>query len=171
MTTADRQGNHRLGPRRSFCIPAREAVVPIVSATPPDLEAIVALLDAVGLPHDDLTDAALRHFRVLRREGKIQGSVGVEPVGEAALLRSLAVRPAERGQGHGQALVRSAEAHARDQGIDTLYLLTTTAADFFAALDYERIARDAVPSAVAQTDEFDRLCPRTASCMQKSLIP
>ena len=145
--------------------------MPIVSASPSDLNAIVALLDAVGLPHDDLTDAGLRHFRVLRRKGEIHGSVGIEPVGTAALLRSLAVRPAERGEGHGQALVQSAEAHARDQGIDTLYLLTTTAADFFAGLGYERIARDTVPSSVAQTDEFDRLCPRTATCMQKSLIP
>lgn len=145
--------------------------MPIVAASPSDLDPIIALLDAVELPHDDLIDAAVPHFHVLRRDGTIHGCVGIELVGDAALLRSLAVRPAERGEGHGQALVRSAEAHARDQGVGTLYLLTTTAADFFADLGYERIARDTVPAAVAQTDEFDRLCPRTATCMQKSLIP
>jgi amino-acid N-acetyltransferase len=142
----------------------------VVAATPTDADAIVALLDAVDLPHDDLTAAALRHFRVLRRDGTLVGMVGIEPAGSGGLLRSLAVRPAERGRGHGRALVRDAEAYARQQGLDALYLLTTTAAGFFADLGYEQIARDTVPPAIAQTDEFDRLCPRTARCMQKSLI-
>lgn len=144
--------------------------MPIVAARPSDLTAVVSLLDAVGLPHDDLTEAALQHVRVLRRDGTICGVVGVEPAGTAALLRSLAVRPLAQGQGAGRALVRDAEAYAREQGIETLYLLTTTAADFFAELGYERISRDAVPRRVAQTAEFERLCPSTAPCMRKSLI-
>jgi amino-acid N-acetyltransferase len=141
----------------------------ITPAAPSDLDDIVALLDAVDLPHEDLTDASLRHFRVLRREGRLCGVVGLEPAGSAALLRSLAVPPSERGQGYGRALVRDAEAYGRAQGIDGLYLLTTTAAEFFAALGYEFISRDDVPSAIARTEEFNRLCPDTAPCMQKSL--
>lgn len=144
--------------------------MPISSATASDRAAVVSLLDATGLPHEDLSDAALRHFRVLRRDGAVCGVVGIEPAGSAALLRSLAVRPGDRGQGIGRALVRAAEEHAQAQGIDALYLLTTTAADFFAALGYNRVSRDAVPAAIAQTDEFDRLCPATATCMQKTLI-
>jgi amino-acid N-acetyltransferase len=142
----------------------------IAAASVSTLDEVVALLDAVGLPHDDLTEAALRHFRVLRDDGRMCGVVGVEPVGASALLRSLAVRPSERGNGYGHALVRAAEAYAREQGVGTLYLLTTTAPDFFAGLGYERMNREEVPPAIAQTDEFDRLCPRTAACMQKSLI-
>jgi amino-acid N-acetyltransferase len=145
--------------------------MPIAPATASDQDAVVALLDDADLPHADLTPAALQHFRVLRRDGRLLGVVGIEPVGTAGLLRSLAVRPSARGQGHGRALVQDAEAYARTQDVDTLYLLTTTAAAFFAALGYERTSRDAVPPALAQTDEFARLCPRTATCMQKSLIP
>lgn len=144
--------------------------MPIVPATPSDFDAVVALLDAVDLPYDDLTNTSLHHFRVLRRAKALCGVVGLEPVGSAALLRSLAIQPSKRGQGYGQALVREAEAYGRAQGIDTLYLLTTTAASFFAALDYESIARDSVPPSIAQTDEFNRICPSTATCMQKSLI-
>jgi len=144
--------------------------MPIVSAAATDRDAVGALLDAAGLPHDDLTDAALQSFWVLRHRGRLDGVVGLELYGPAALLRSLAVRPSRRGEGHGHALVRCAEAHAREQQVRTLYLLTTTAAGFFAGLGYEQMARDAVPPAIAQTDQFDRLCPQTATCMQKSLI-
>jgi amino-acid N-acetyltransferase len=145
--------------------------MPITSAAPSDLNAVVALLDTVGLPHEDLTEASLQHFQVLRREQTVCGVVGLEPAGSSALLRSLAVHPSIRGQGYGQALVQKAEAHGHEQNVDSLYLLTTTAADFFTDLGYERIARDGVPDAVAQTEEFNRLCPDTAACMQKSLIP
>lgn len=137
-------------------------------ATSDDRTAIVALLEAAGLPHD-LPKEILPEFRVLRVEGSVRGVVGLEPVGQTALLRSLAVDPAVQGQGYGTALVREAEAHAREQGLDVLYLLTTTAAGFFAELGYKPAARAEVPSAIAQTDEFARLCPDTATCMQKSL--
>lgn len=140
-----------------------------VAAAASDLDAIVDLLDAAGLPHDDLTAAALQHFRVVRRDGGLVGVVGIEPAGSGGVLRSLAVRPSARGQGYGRALVRNAETYARSLNLRTLYLLTTTATGFFAELGYERISRDTVPPAIAQTDEFDRLCPRTAACMQKSL--
>jgi amino-acid N-acetyltransferase len=144
--------------------------MPIVAADATDRDAITALLDAVGLPHDDLTESALQHFRVLRTGGGLGGVVGIEPYGAAALLRSLAVQPARRGEGHGRALVRDVEAYARRQDVRTLYLLTTTAAGFFADLGYAPTDRDDVPAAIAQTAEFDRLCPDTAPCMQKSLI-
>jgi amino-acid N-acetyltransferase len=143
--------------------------MPIAPATASDREVLIALLDAADLPHEDLVDADLRHFRVLRRDGTVRGVVGIEPAGSAALLRSLVVRPADRGQGIGQALVRAAEGCARGQDIEALYLLTTTAADFFAALGYDAISREEVPVAIARTDEFERLCPATATCMQKAL--
>lgn len=142
----------------------------IVPATLRDRAPIVDLLDTAGLPHEDLSGEMLSHFRVLRLHGAVRGVVGLEPVGRAALLRSLAVHPDARGQGHGSALVRTAETHAQSENVHTLYLLTTTAARFFQGRGYEPIPRDAVPSPIARTDEFSRLCPDSATCMQKSLI-
>ncbi|PQJ34468.1 hypothetical protein BSZ35_07525 [Salinibacter sp. 10B] len=144
--------------------------MPIVPATSADRPSIVDLLSRVGLPHDDLSNNLLSHFCVLRTNGVVQGTVGLEPVERAALLRSLAVHPNVRGQGHGTALVQAAEAHARTQNLHTLYLLTTTAAPFFRDRGYTPHPRNAVPSPIAQTDEFSRLCPDSAVCMQKSLI-
>ena len=144
--------------------------MPIVSASSSDRTSIVDLLDAAGLPHDDLSDDLLSHFCVLRSQGAVRGVVGLEPIGRVALLRSLAVHPSTQEQGYGSALVQAAETQGRSQGVETLYLLTTTAASFFQKRGYDSISRDNVPPAIAQTNEFSQLCPDTATCMQKSLI-
>lgn len=144
--------------------------VSITSAAPRDLSTIAALLEEADLPRVDLSPSDLSHFRVLRSEEDLQGVVGLEPVGREALLRSLVVQPEVRGQGYGRALVRDAEAYARRQDIEALYLLTTTAAEFFATLGYERVSRGDVPRTIAQTAEFRELCPATAVCMHASLV-
>ncbi len=140
-----------------------------MTATAFDLRAVTALLDEAGLPHADLTPAHLAHFRVLRDGDALVGVVGLEVCGEAALLRSLAVAPGRRGEGLGGRLVDVAEAHARTLGVDTLYLLTTTAAAFFAARGYAVTDRAAVPDAIAATAEFAAMCPASAVCMTRRL--
>lgn len=140
-----------------------------MTATAFDFRTVMALLDEAGLPHADLTPTHLAHFRVLRDGDDLVGVVGLEVYGEAALLRSLAVAPGRRGEGLGGRLVDAAEAHARTLGVDTLYLLTTTAADFFAARGFAVTDRAAVPEAIAGTHEFAALCPASAVCMARRL--
>ena len=67
------------------------------------------------------------------------------------------------------ALCDALESTATDRGIATLFLLTTTAADFFEARDYLEAERDDVPDAIRGTREFAELCPSRATCMRKSL--
>jgi amino-acid N-acetyltransferase len=141
----------------------------IQPASPDDFETVWALLQRVGLPHDDLTPAHLQDFLAAREGGSLRGVVGLEAWGEVALLRSLAVPPGARNEGLGARLVTAIEQRAKDKGVHTLYLLTTTAADYFRARGYERIARDALPEAIQQTEEAARLCPASATCMRKSL--
>ena len=141
----------------------------IQPASPDDLEPVQDLLRTVGLPHDDLTPAHLEHVLVARGDDTLHGVVGLEPWGEVALLRSLAVVPNARGQGLGTRLVEAIEQRARQEGIRTLYLLTTTAASYFQARGYEHVERDALPRAIQQTDEAARLCPDSALCMRKSV--
>jgi amino-acid N-acetyltransferase len=125
------------------------------------------LLDDAELPTADLDgDVALY---VATRDGERVGAGGLERRGDAALVRSVVVAPASRGEGHGRAIVDGLEARARDAGVEALYLLTTTAAEFFAARGYERIDRGAVPGAIAETTEFTALCPDSATCMRKEL--
>ena len=141
----------------------------IQSAAPGDLRDIQDLLRTVDLPAEDLTPEHIAHFLVGHDGRRLVGVVGMEPTGDGALLRSLAVRPAHQGEGLGGALLDAAEERARRQEVRTLYLLTTTAADYFGVRGYERIEREALPEAIQQTEEAARLCPASATCMWKAL--
>ena len=55
------------------------------------------------------------------------------------------------------------------QGIKTLYLLTTTAAQFFAKRGYEAVPRSEAPAAIAATAQFSDLCPASSAFMRKAL--
>ena len=95
--------------------------------------------------------------------------VGLELFGEVALLRSLAVASSRRGSGLGSRLVAHAERHARDQGVQSLFLLTTTAEKFFLRRGYTRIPRDEAPAAIKGTREFSGICPASSAFMVKNL--
>lgn len=130
---------------------------------------VVALLSRSGLPVSDLRGQPQIHLFGARIDGSLVGIVAVEACGTVGLLRSLAVSPALRKQGCGLALVRRAEQWAIQYGIGTLYLLTTTAADFFAQLGYQAIARAEAPMEIARTTQFSGLCPSSSSFMRKKL--
>jgi amino-acid N-acetyltransferase len=145
----------------------KEARVSVEPAAASDLETIKALLQMAQLPTDDVTDALLSTFLVAREAGGIVGVIGIERHGTAALLRSLAVRESERGKGLGAKLLDAAESLARRSSIRSLYLLTTTAADFFAAHGYRRLAREEAPAEIRTTSQFSTLCPASAVLMVK----
>jgi amino-acid N-acetyltransferase len=50
-----------------------------------------------------------------------------------------------------------------------VYLLTTTAADYFRRRGYEPVDRDALPPAIRSTEEAARLCPASAACLRKKI--
>jgi amino-acid N-acetyltransferase len=97
------------------------------------------------------------------------GAVGLELFEDVGLLRSLAVLEEYRGQGIGAQLAETAENYARARRVQALYLLTTTAPDFFARRGYEQTDRAAAPTALQKTAEFQSLCPDSAMCMVKKL--
>lgn len=128
---------------------------------------VEALLAAANLPVSDLREArGLRLFGA-RKNGRLIGVVGVEVYGAVGLLRSLAVADAHRAAGYGRALACHAEAWAFQQGVKALYLLTATAAGFFAELGYQAIPRSEAPPVIAATSQFVSLCPASAIFMRK----
>jgi amino-acid N-acetyltransferase len=141
---------------------------PVISSKP-DLSAVRALLVSARLPDEDLTDDHLEHFFHAPGATRPLGIVGVELLGDVALLRSLVVRDESRRSGLGSALARRAEEYARSKGVRTLYLLTTTAQDFFAARGYRACQRDAAPDAIRSAREFAAICPASAVFMAKQL--
>jgi amino-acid N-acetyltransferase len=108
-------------------------------------------------------------FLLARSGDALVGCVGLERYGTDALLRSLAVVPRLQGTGLGERLYQEAIAEARRGRTTALYLLTTTAAPFFARAGFERIDRALVPPAVAASPEFRSLCPASAACMRLRL--
>ena len=134
-----------------------------------DLPAVVALLEGCGLPTGDVTQAMLVSFCVAEADGSVVGAAGMEAFGPGALLRSLAVAEVSRGSGLAARLVDWCEAEARRQGVETVYLLTTTAAEYFRQRGYADLPREALPTAVAGHAQFRSLCPASARCLAKRL--
>jgi amino-acid N-acetyltransferase len=130
---------------------------------------VLRLLADAKLPTADLTQPDLESFFGCGSEAAPRGVVGLELYGDDALLRSLAVEAATRGRGCATALVGRVERHAREKGACRVYLLTTTAADFFTRLGYKRLERNAAPESIRATSEFSMLCPVTSVLMMKEV--
>ncbi len=130
---------------------------------------LTGLLAACHLPFEDLTGAHLPHFQVIWEGSRLVAAGGLEIYDTVALLRSLAVAETHRGRHLGSQIVAKLEQYARKNGVEEVYLLTTTAAGFFAKHGYRKIAREAVPAAIRQTREFAHICPASAVCMGKQL--
>lgn len=142
--------------------------VTLQPATEDGLSYVEALLERNGLPFRDVRSKS-ECFSV-GYDGDVRVGVGgVEPCGPDGLLRSVVVEPSARGKGYGTALCAALEAEALASGVETLYLLTTTAAGFFDAMGYIEIDRADAPNTVQRTTEFDDLCPAEATCLRKFL--
>lgn len=145
-----------------------DRTVLLTEADAADLDRVEALLAANGLPTSDLRSGSGRFY--LARDGDaVVGAGGVERDGSDALLRSVVIEESSRGEGYGTALCTALEERARREGVETLYLLTTTAAGFFERLGYEAVDRESVPSAIRSTTEFADLCPSSATCLCKRI--
>jgi amino-acid N-acetyltransferase len=144
-----------------------------VSAIPihahPPLAVAAALLASARLPTEDLTEAHCEHFFYCGPASTPVGLVGLELFGDTALLRSLVVAPEQRSRALGSILVEHAERHAQAAGARTIYLLTTTAEEFFARRGYRRVERATAPAAIRNTREFAGICPASSAFMCKPL--
>lgn len=138
-------------------------------ATAGDREAIRALLDAERLPSSDLTASGVLLIAAVARD-RVVGCIGVEPHGDAGIIRSLAVAPEFRGRGIARTLVSRAETLASKHDVRCLYLLTEGAAEFWKKAGYAAASRAEAPPAIRASAEFASLCSASATCMQRSLL-
>ena len=136
---------------------------------PHDEVPLAVLLQTADLSTEDVTPEMLEHFLVAHLGKALVGCVGIDVQGETALLRSVAVDEAHRGMGLGKELVEAMEEHARKEGVQELYLLTTTAEGFFAGLGYKSIPREQAPAGIARTAQFAELCPASSVFMVKRI--
>ena len=130
-----------------------------------DRDEVEALLRRTDLPPDGLDEQFGAPYAVAVAEGRIVGAAGVEVYGPDGLLRSVAVDPAWQGRGVGAALTRERLRWAQARGLDSIYLLTNTAAGYFPRLGFAPVARDEVPEGVRTSLQFASVCPSTANVM------
>ena len=142
----------------------------LARARPEDLGEALELLERCDLPREGVADS-FGHFFVAREAGLLVGLAGLESCGPDALLRSLAVAPSHRGRGLGHALLRAALGLAPLTGARDVYLLTTTAHDFFLRHGFADCPRDQAPEGVRASWEFRQGCPTTSAFMRLARRP
>ena len=123
----------------------------------------VEALSASGLPTEDLFDEPYQFFTMEERAW-----CGLS-VGTEAMLRSVVVDPSVRGLGHGATMVREVCDAAKALGVARIWLLTTTASDFFKRLGWRDVERTDAPEVIASTKQFGSLCPASAVLMVRDL--
>lgn len=127
----------------------------------------IEILEQQNLPTSDIDEDKLLYLLI--NGEKIIGTAGLEIFEDCALLRSVSVIKEEQGKGYGKVINGEIEKYARESGIDCMYLLTTTAKDFFDKQGYCVIKREESPVALQQTAEFTSLCPSSAVVMKKKI--
>ncbi len=153
------------------------SAIKVRAATAADLPHVERLLRDNGLPTDGIAGLIATHPAdfLVGEVAAADGSphtvavAGLEVRGHFALLRSTAVDPAWRAQGVGARLTRGLIALAESRSLEALYLLTTTAEDYFPRFGFTRVSRDEVPEAIAATSEFRTACPQSAAVMRRVL--
>lgn len=137
-------------------------------ASPGDRAQVEALLRNAGLPLDGVGEHFAR-FYVAEREGKLVGAIGSERYDGVALLRSAAVDDAERGSGVGTRLVEHLLDALRGEGVQSVWLLTTTAEAYFPRFGFCPVPRAEVPGALNASAELRGACPASAIVMSLPL--
>ncbi len=138
------------------------------NANAADWDSIAQLLQHAQLPLDG-AQAHLANFIVAERGNELAGCAGLECYNATGLLRSVAVKEAERGRGVGRELTQRILIQARREGIHTIVLLTETAQEFFPQFGFRAISRTEVPPAVLASAEFQANCCTSAGVMRLEL--
>ena len=107
----------------------------------------------------------MNSFIVVEEDGSIAGCAALERYGRVSLLRSVAVDSAHRGRRFGEQMVSQLIADARSAGIASIFLLTTTAAEWFPRFGFRSIERGLAPPELSGSAEFRGACPATAVLM------
>lgn len=131
------------------------------------IEEVAALLAENALPTADISTSSPFQFFGIRENGVLVAVAGLELHPPCGLLRSVAVRSAFRRRGFARELVCFAEAWSAAKGVETLFLLTTTANQFFLGLGYSPTSRDEAPSAIQSSSQFSSLCPASSAFLSK----
>ena len=142
--------------------------IAIIDASPDDLRDILDLLSQVQLPHDGVAEN-VSGFLIARDESsRLIATIGLERHGNTALLRSAAVAPEYQGCGIGSRLTENLLGLAKNDGVERVVLLTSTASEFFARrFGFCETSRSVFDKELAGSSEWN--LPRCSSAVCMSL--
>ncbi len=140
----------------------------IRKANKKDITFIEKILKNNDLPYEDVHLKAACFF-LGHAQSRVIGIGGMEIYGEYGLLRSLVVDKPFREKGYGRELCFKLIEYAKSNGVREIFLLTTTAKNFFKKLGFNDVDRITAPSVIQNTTEFKDLCPLSASCMNMKI--
>ncbi|PTB96968.1 GNAT family N-acetyltransferase [Marivirga lumbricoides] len=133
-----------------------------------NLASISNLLQENKLPYEDLLSSQVIFITRKSREQLI-ACIGIEQYGSDALLRSFAVDDSYKSKGIGTELLHELLNKCKEEGIKTLHLLTTTAAEYFEKKGFLRAERLSAPIAISHSKEFSELCPSSSVYMRRDI--
>ena len=126
-----------------------------------------AALGDAGLPLEGLETAT--DFYGLHQADTTLGWAALEVYETCALLRSVVIPETGRRTGIGSRLVREVLKAASGTGVERVWLLTETAVPFFEKLGFNQVDRARAPRSIQATNEFQSICPASATCMARKL--
>jgi len=129
-----------------------------------EMPLIQSLLETNNLPVSDLNDDIT--FFVEKANNSIIATGGIESAGNDAIIRSIAVDNAYKGKGFGSKITRQLLKYAKETGMKDIYLLTTTAENYFPRYGFKKIDRQAVPVDVKNSSQYKDVCPESAVVMK-----
>jgi amino-acid N-acetyltransferase len=121
------------------------------------LEPLEAAGALVKRPREQL-EMEIEHFTVLERDGAIIGCAALYPYADnhTAELAAFAINPNYRRGGRGAKLLADIERRAKQQGIQSLFLLTTQTMHWFIRHGFVQTDLSTLPQARAQLYNFQR---------------
>ncbi len=131
-----------------------------------DLPAVLDLLQSAHLPLDGVAESFGEHYAVAEYDGMVVGVAGMEVYGPEGLFRSAAVAPLWRGRGVGEALARDRLTWSAARGLESVWLLTTTAAGYFPRFGFQVTDRREANADLQRSKEFAEACPASAIAMR-----
>jgi amino-acid N-acetyltransferase len=135
-----------------------------------DLDGIKRLLVASLLPSRDVGGESQR-FIVASEGGRLLGCAGLQVAGQDGLVRSMAVHWTRRNAGLGSKLHERLLFEAALAGVQTLYVVTTTAEDFFVGHGFRKTAAHEVPLGLQASEEFTAFVPGGSTVMSRPVSP
>ena len=143
----------------------------IRSAKKEDLIKLEGFLNEAGVSSVGLEDSIDNFSLIETKEGELKACLGVDPVGQAGLLRSFVVSP-QIGQPELLLLFKRAFLTAKNKELEALYLVTNkmSAVSFFSGLGFEMVNNSELPEELLEKNHLKHALTVDNSAVMKIIL-